>query len=155
MRSEATTVSAYLDSLPGERRRIVDAVREVILANIDADFEEGMQYGMLGYYLPHTRYPAGYHADPAQPLPFASIGSQKRHVGLYLFCVYCSEEENGRFRDEWLASGKPLDMGKSCVRVKRLDDIPLDVLGRVFERMTAARFIESYEAGRRASSSGR
>jgi len=147
MQSRATTVAAYLKSLPADRRKTIAALRKVIRSNIDPAFEEGMQYGMLGYYLPHSRYPAGYHCNPEQPLPFASIASQKNHVGLYLFCVYTSPEEERAFREDWLASGKKLDMGKSCVRVKRLEDVPLDVVGRTFARVSAKRFVANYERG--------
>ena len=145
MQSKAKTVKEYLAALPEDRRKAIEEVRKVIRKNIDKAFEEGMQYGMLGYYLPHSKYPAGYHCDPKQPLPFASIASQKNHIGLYLFCIYCSEGETERFREEWLASGKRLDMGKSCVRVKRLEDIPLDVVGRTFKRVTAKKFVAAYE----------
>ena len=145
MQSKANTVKEYLAALPEDRRKAIEEVRKVIRKNIDKAFEEGMQYGMLGYYLPHSKYPAGYHCDPKQPLPFASIASQKNHIGLYLFCIYCSEGEAERFREEWLASGKKLDMGKSCVRVKRLEDIPLDVVGRAFKRVTAKKFVAAYE----------
>lgn len=146
MQSKATTVREYLASLPQDRRRAVEAIRAVIRKNIDKAFEEGMQYGMLGYYLPHSKYPAGYHCDPEQPLPFVSVASQKNHIGLYLFCIYTSPEEQAGFREDWLASGKKLDMGKSCVRIKKLEDLPLDVLGRALRRMTAKKFVASYEA---------
>jgi len=125
-----TTVAAYLKSLPADRRAAIEAIREVVNANIDPRFEEGIQYGMIGWYLPHSEYPDGYHCDPKQPLPFASVASQKSHIGLYLFCIYTSEDEKARFVEEWKATGKRLDMGKSCVRVKKLDDLPLEVLGR-------------------------
>jgi len=142
------TVKEYLAALPEDRRKTIEAIRKVIRKNIDKKFEEGIQYGMLGYYLPHSEYPAGYHCDPKQPLPFASIGSMKRHIALHLFCIYCDAAEQERFREEWLAAGKKLDMGKSCVRVKKLEDIPLDVVGRSFKRMTAKKFVKAYEAGR-------
>jgi hypothetical protein len=148
MPTKPKTVEAFLDALPEDRRQAIEAIRKVVRKNIDKKFEEGIQYGMLGYYLPHSAYPAGYHCDPKQPLPFASIGSQKNHIGLYLFCIYCDPDEQERFKEEWLATGKRLDMGKSCVRVKKLDDLPLDVLGRAFKRMTASKFVKAYEAGR-------
>jgi len=143
-----TTVAAYLKSLPADRRAAIEAIREVVNANIDPRFEEGIQYGMIGWYLPHSEYPDGYHCDPKQPLPFASVASQKSHIGLYLFCIYTSEDEKARFVEEWKATGKRLDMGKSCVRVKKLDDLPLEVLGRAFRRIRAKDFVASYEAAR-------
>ncbi|HEV7488121.1 MAG TPA: DUF1801 domain-containing protein [Thermoanaerobaculia bacterium] len=89
MQSKATTVSDYLASLPPDRRTAIEAVREVILANLDHDYEEGMQYGMIGYYVPHRVYPAGYHADPKQGLPFAGLASQKNYMSVYLMGLYC------------------------------------------------------------------
>lgn len=140
-------MAAYLSELPDERRAALEAVIALGQEKLDARFELGMQYGMPAWYLPHSEYPKGYHADPKQPLPFASVASQKRHIGLYLFCVYCDEPEKERFVQEWKATGKRLDMGKSCVRVKDLDGIPMDVLGQAFKRMTAKRFVAAYEAG--------
>ena len=101
MQSKAKTVKEYLASLTVDRRRMVEALRRVIRKNIDKDFKEGMQYGMPAWFLPHSKYPNGYHCDPKQPLPFASIASQKNHIGLYLFCIYCSPEEQSRFVEEW------------------------------------------------------
>ena len=145
MSPKPTTAAAYLAALPQDRREALEAIRKVVRKNLDPKFEEGIQYGMLAWYLPHSEYPAGYHCDPKQPLPFASIASQKNHIGLYLFCIYCSEDDKQRFVEEWKASGKKLDMGKSCVRVKKLEDIPMDVLGRAFKRATAKKFVAAYE----------
>ena len=88
MQSKATTVEQYLAELPEDRRKAIEAVRQVILKNLDKDYEEGIQYGMIGYYVPHRVYPAGYHCDPKQPLPFAGLASQKNYMSLYLMCVY-------------------------------------------------------------------
>ncbi len=145
MQSRAETVSQYLAGLPADRRRALAELRKVIRANLDPAIREGMQYGMIGYFVPHSVYPAGYHCDPKQPLPFASIASQKNHMALYLFCLYCDPQEVERFRREWLETGKRLDMGKSCVRFKRIEDVPLDVVAAAIRRMTAKRFIEFYE----------
>ncbi|HYE03661.1 MAG TPA: DUF1801 domain-containing protein, partial [Phycisphaerales bacterium] len=116
MQSRATTVEAYLASLPPERRAALQAVRRVILDNLDRDFEEGMQYGMIGYYVPHRVFPPGYHCDPKQPLPFAGLASQKNYMSVYLMGLYGAPEEESWFRRAWAASGKKLDMGKSCIR---------------------------------------
>ena len=97
MQSKATTVEQYLAELPEDRRKAVEAVRQVVLKNLDKDFEEGMQYGMIGYYVPHRVYPAGYHCDPKQPLPFAGLASQKNHMALYLMCVYGESDHRGGF----------------------------------------------------------
>lgn len=161
MQSAAPTVREYLDSLPDERRAIVEAVRGVILANLDAGYNEGMQYGMIGYAVPHSVFPAGYHTDPEQPLPFAALASQKNYVSLYLMGLYtggtCDEEteEVRWFREAWGKSGKKkLDMGKSCIRFKKLDDLPLDVIGETIRRMPAQLYIERYQAGLAAAGIG-
>jgi hypothetical protein len=144
----------YLATLPEDRRHALETLRATIKKNLGAGFEEGIQYGMIGYYVPHSVYPAGYHCDPRQPLPFASIASQKSHIGIYLFCIYTEPGEADRFREEWLATGKRLDMGKSCVRVKKIEDVPLDVLGRAIKRATLKRFVASYEAGLAGTKAG-
>lgn len=146
MQSKANTVEQYLASLPEDRREAVTAIREVILENLDDDYEEGMQYGMIGYCVPHRVYPAGYHANPKQPLPFVSIASQKSHLALYLMSIYGSPEQEKWFREAWAKTGKKLDMGKSCVRFKRLEDVPLEVIGEVIRRCPAKKFIGQYEA---------
>ncbi len=140
-----TSTESYLGSLPPERLEIVEAIRAVIAKNIDPRFEEGMQYGMPAWYLPHSEYEHGYHCDPKQPLPYASVASQKSHVGIYLFCIYCDEKDQERFVEEWKKSGCRLDMGKSCIRVKSLDEVPLAVLGRAIKRATAKKFVKAYE----------
>lgn len=143
MQSKATTVKDYLASLPEDRRRTIEAVRAVILKNLDKDFEEGMQYGMIGYYIPHRVFPPGYHCDPKQPLPFAGLASQKNYMSLYLMSVYGGDES--WFRVRWAKSGKKLDMGKCCVRFKTLDDVALDVVGEAVKRMPAKKYIEQYQ----------
>ncbi|UQA54719.1 DUF1801 domain-containing protein [Polyangium aurulentum] len=154
MQSKAGSVEQYLAELPEDRREALEALRAVILKNLDKKgYEEGMQYGMIGYYVPHSVFPAGYHCDPRQPLPFASIASQKSHMALYLMCVYSDAENERWLRDAWARSGKKLDMGKSCIRFKKLSDVPLDVVGELIKRVPASRYIESYQAGL-ASSKG-
>ena len=155
MQSKAKTVERYLAELPAERRETIAAIREIILKNLPKGYEEGMQYGMIGYYVPHSIYPNGYHCDPRQPLPFASIASQKNHMAIYLMCLYGSPEHEAWFRSEWAKSGKKLDMGKSCVRFKKLEDVPLKVVGTAVKRVPVKKFIERYEsvlasAGRRS-----
>jgi hypothetical protein len=145
MQSKATTVRQYLAELPAERRFIIEAVRAVILENLDPLFAEGMQYGMIGYFVPHRVYPAGYHCDPKQPLPFICLASQKNYLSLYLGCVYGPEREQP-FRAAWAKTGKKLDMGKACVRFKKLDDLALEVIGNVIRRTRARDFIKYYES---------
>lgn len=147
MQSKATTVKEYLASLPEERRKAIEAVRQVILKNLDKDYEEGMQYGMIGYYVPHKVFPAGYHCDPKQPLPFACLASQKNHMALYVMGCYGSPEGEKKFRDDWAKTGKKLDMGKSCIRFKKWDDLALDVIGRTIKSMPAKKYIAQYQDG--------
>jgi hypothetical protein len=145
MQSKATTVDAYLSELADDRRAAIEAVRKVILANLDKGFEEGMQYGMIGYYVPHNLYPAGYHCDPKQPLPFACLASQKNHMSLYMMSVYGDASLKTWFESEWKKTGKKLDMGKSCIRFKKAQDLALDVIGAVIRRVTLKKYIEVYE----------
>src|SRR5438046_900300 len=134
---KAASVERYLAALPQDRRSAIEAVREVILENLDKDYEEGMQYGMIGYYVPHRVFPAGYHCDPKQPLPFAALASQKGYMALYLMAVYGDADHQAWFRDAWAKTGKKLDMGKACVRFKKLADLPLSVIGEVIRRVPA------------------
>jgi hypothetical protein len=151
MQSKATTVKDYLASLPEDRRAAISAVRDVIRRNLGPGYEEGMQYGMIGYYVPHKVYPAGYHCDPRQPLPFAGLASQKQHMSMYLMGVYCGcvdgkDSDRARwFREAWVKAGKKLDMGKACVRFKKLEDVPLEVVGEAIRRMPSDEFIREYE----------
>jgi hypothetical protein len=145
MQSKATTVAQYLAELPADRRAVIESVRALILQNLDPVFEEGMQYGMIGYFVPHRVYPPGYHCDPRQPLPFICLASQKNHLSLYLGCVYGPEREKP-FREAWAKTGKKLDLGKSCLRFKKLEDLALDVLGESIRRTSARGFIRYYEA---------
>lgn len=151
MQSKAPTVAAYLASLPADRRATLEAVRRVILKHKDADFAEGMQYGMIGYFVPHTLYPPGYHCDPKQPLPLAGLASQKQHCSLYVMALYTgpNREDNDLvrwFRTAWAKAGKELDMGKACIRFASPDDLALDVLAELFRRVTAKKYIAQYEA---------
>lgn len=158
--SRAETVEQYLAELPDDRRALVGAIRDVVNANLPDGYQEVMQYGMIGWSVPHDRYPAGYHADPTQPLPLASLASQKRYVSLYLMGVYCGCVEGGAdgdavetdearwFRAAWLATGRTLDMGKSCVRMKRYDDVAFEVIAETFRRLPVDEYIARYEAAR-------
>jgi len=146
MPSAAKTVEAYLAALPAERRAALEGVRAVLRKNLDPAIEEGMQYGMIGYYIPHRVYPAGYHCDPKQPLPFAGLAAQKNHLALHLMYLYGSAEHDERFRLAWAKTGKKLDMGKACLRFKKLDDLALDVIGESIARVRASEYIARYEA---------
>lgn len=147
MQSKAATVEQYLAELPPDRRAALTALRALFRKHLDRDFEEGMQYGGIGYYVPHRVFPPGYHCDPRQPLPFAGLASQKNHIGLYFMSLYMDPAEYARFTAAWKAAGKKLDMGKSCVRVKKLEDVPQDVVADVFKRITAAQYVALYQSG--------
>ena len=144
MQSNAKTVEQYLKELPEDRRAAISAIRKMILQNLDKDFEEGIQYGMIGYYVPHRFFPDGYHCDPKQPLPFVSVASQKNHMAVYLMCIYMDKSEE-QFRSAWLKSGKKLDMGKSCIRFKKLEDVALDVIADVIRNVSAKGFVARYQ----------
>ncbi len=146
MQSKATTVAQYLAELPDDRRAMIEAVRQVIVKNIDPTFEEGMQYGMIGYYVPHSLFPAGYHCAPKQPLPFVNLASQKNFMSLYCMALYGSPAEEAKFREDYSKAGKKLDMGKSCIRFKRVEDLALDVIAKFLKRMTAKKYIAFYQA---------
>ena len=153
MQSKAATVAEYLASLPPDRREAVEAVRAVILKNLDKDFVEGMGYGMMGYSVPHSVFPAGYHCDPKQPLPYAGIASQKQGISVYLMGLYIGGGEAGEetddsrwFRAAWAKTGKKLDMGKACIRFKRVEDVPLELIGEAIRRVPSKVYIERYVA---------
>lgn len=157
-RTQPASISDYLAALPDDRRVLVEAVRQMVIENLDDGFEEGIQYGMIGWYIPHRFYPDGYHCDPKQPVPFLALASQKNYVSLYLMGIYADASERERFERDWAAAGLKLDMGKSCLRFKRLDDISLPILAETLRRMPSSRFLELYEAAippkRRRSTSG-
>jgi hypothetical protein len=143
--SDAATVQEYLDALPDERRAALGAVREVILANLPDGYVETMNWGMISYEIPLTRYPDTYNE---QPLGYAGLASQKRYMSLYLMGVYADPEAREWFERAYAERGKKLDMGKSCLRFKRLDDLPLDVIGTLVARTPVDEFLRLYEASR-------
>jgi len=151
MQSKAATVAQYLAELPEDRRKAIEQVRAVIRKNLDKNYEEGMQYGMIGYYVPHTVYPNGYHCDPRQPLPFAALASQKNAMSLYLMSVYMKPADSQWFIQTWKKTGKKLDMGKSCIRFKKAEDLALDVIAEAIKRVPAKDYIAVYEANLSAS----
>jgi hypothetical protein len=143
MKSTATTVGAYLDELPADRRKAIAQVRTTILENLPDGYEEGMQFGMIGYYVPLERYPDTYNG---QPLAVAALANQKRYMALYLMAQYGQGE--GWLREEYAKRGLKLDMGKSCVRFRSLDELPLDVVGQVIAATPVDEFLRLYETAR-------
>jgi hypothetical protein len=146
MADQPTTVKQYLDSLPADRRAAVSKVRAAVNKGLPKGYKEGIQYGMIGWFVPHGVFPAGYHCDPKQPLPFASLASQKNHMALYLMCIYQDEKHKDWFVKEWKATGKKLDMGKSCIRFKRIGDLPLEVVTEAIRRVPVKDFVAHYES---------
>ena len=150
MRSEATTVQAYLDALPDDRREAIEAVRETVLAHLPEGYEEAMNWGMIAYQVPLEAFPDTYNG---QPLMYAALASQKNHMAVYLSAIYADDEERERFEERYRATGKRYDVGKSCVRFRRLDDLPLGVIGEAVAAVPMERFVETYESGRRSARS--
>ena len=144
-RGAASSVEAYLAQLPADRRAAIAKVRDVVNANLPEGYEEGLQYGMIGWYIPLSRYPETYNG---QPLCLAALASQKSHMALYLMGVYGSPKLAAWFEAAFEAAGKRLDMGKSCVRFKSLDALPLDVIGETIRRVPVAAFLAQYEDAR-------
>ncbi len=144
MKSSATTVKEYLDSLPADRRSAIEAVRKVILKNLDKNYEESMLWGMIGYAVPHRVWPLGYHCDPKKPLMMAALASQKNTMTVYLMSVYSEKAERAWFEKSWAKTGKKLRMGGCCVHFKTLEDAALDVIGEAIRRTPAKVCIDNY-----------
>jgi len=145
MQSKAKTVEEYLESLPDERAEIISALRNAIRKNLPKGFEETMQYGMISYVVPHKLYAAGYHAKPTDALPFISVASQKNHIAVYHMAVYGGVLHDW-FVKEWKKfTDKKLDMGKSCIRFKKPEDVPVKLIGTLATKMTVKEWIAIYE----------
>jgi hypothetical protein len=144
-RSDADSPEAYLAELPSGRREALARAREIILENLSEGYEEGMQFGMISYHVPLERYPNTYNG---RPLGVAALASQKNHLSLYLLGICYAPETESWFRERFEASGKKLRMGRSCVRFKKLDDLPLDVIGEAIRRVPPEDLIGTYEASR-------
>lgn len=146
MQSSAATPQEYVDSLPDDRKAIIEELRTAILKNLPDGFEEVMNYGMLGYVVPHSLYPAGYHCDPKLPLPFMSLASQKHFIAVYHMGLYADENVMKWFTEAFAkASKKKLDMGKSCVRFKKSEDVPVALIGKLASKFTVKQCIKLYE----------
>lgn len=147
MQSKATTVDAYLAELPDERKKAMTELRKVIKKNIPKGFKEVMGYGMAGWCVPHSLYPPGYHCTPELPLPFMGMASQKNFIAVYHMGVYADPKLLKWFTDAHAkASPKKLDMGKSCMRYKKPEDIPYKLIGELASKITVKEWIEMYES---------
>ena len=147
MQSKATTVDAYLAELPEERQKPMEKLRKVIKKNLPKGFKESMGYGMMGWSVPHSIYPAGYHCNPKDPLPFMGLASQKNSINLYHMGFYADPKLLKWFQEAHAkASAKKLDMGKSCIRYKKAEDIPYDLIGELASKITVDEWIKMYES---------
>ena len=146
MQSKAETVEKYIDELSVNRKEVIQKLREIVLENLPEGFQECMNYGMIGYVVPHSIYPDGYHCDTSLPLPFMNIASQKNHIGFYHMGIYSDENLLNWFTEEYKNQvPTKLDMGKSCIRFKNPKKIPFDLLGELVSKMTVDQWIEKYE----------
>lgn len=147
MNYDANTPEEYIALLPEDRQPIVEKLRTIIKKNLPKGFEEGINYKMLGYYVPHSIYPDGYHCDPKLPLPFMNLASQKNSINLYHSGIYAKKELYDWFVAEYPKHSKrKLDMGKSCIRFKYIDDIPYDLIAELCTKLTVNEWINIYES---------
>lgn len=152
MQSKALTPQEYMDALPEERRQAINALRKAITKNLPKGFKEVISYGMLGYVVPHSLYPTGYHCDPKLPLPFINIASQKNFIAVYHMGIYSDKDLLNWFTTEYPKHSKSkLDMGKSCIRFKKPEQIPFELIGELAAKMSPQKWIEVYETNLKAS----
>lgn len=147
MTSNATSPEEYIAEAPEERRDALEKLRRTINDNLPKNFSEGMQYGMIGYFISHEVYPDGYHCDSKQPLPFMSFASQKNSINFYHMGIYADKDLLDWFTSEFPKySKKKLDMGKSCMRFKKPEDIPYELIGELVQKVSAEDWIKTYES---------
>ena len=145
MQAKAKTVKEYMEGLPPDRKEAVSKLRKVILENLPKGFVETINYGMIGYVIPHSLYPDGYHCDPKQPLPFMNIASQKGFIAIYHMGIYADERLLKWFTTEFTKHSKmKLDIGKSCIRFKKPEQIPFGLIGELSKRVSPNDWIETY-----------
>ncbi len=149
MQSKAKTVKEYLVSLPQDKRTSIEAVRKVILKNLPKGYKETMQYGMISYVVPLTMYKEGYLGKKDTPLPYISLASQKNYFALYMLNIYGDKKAENWFKVSYKETGKKLDMGKSCIRFKKSDDLPLDVIGKAVAYTPVKTHIQHYVESRK------
>lgn len=142
----ATTPEEFIATLPPDRAEAVARLREVIKENLQPGFEEGMQYGGIGYFIPHSIFPAGYHCDPKQPLNFLTISNTKGHIALHALGLYCMPELKAKFVEDYESSGNKIDMGAGCIRFKKPETIQYDAIGRMVRGITCEGYIAQYSA---------
>jgi uncharacterized protein YdhG (YjbR/CyaY superfamily) len=146
MQSKATTVDEYIEELPPDRKEAIKTLRKVILENLPEGFKEEMSYGMIGYVVPHSIYPKGYHCTPKLPLPFLNIASQKNYIAVYGMGVYADKQLLKWFTDNYAKhTSSKIDMGKGCIRFKKPDQIPFKLIGELASKVTVEEWIKLYE----------
>jgi len=146
MKATGNTVKEILANVPQDRLAAFNKLHDVIVKNLPKGFEAAISYGGLGYVIPHTLYPAGYHCKPSEPLPFAGLASQKNSINFYHMGIYSDPKLLEWFVSEYPKHSKQkLDMGKSCIRFKKLDEIPYQLIGELMKKMTAEQWINTYE----------
>ena len=146
MPTKPTTIQDYLNDIPEERKAPFEKLRNIILENIPEGFDERMSYKMLGYVVPHSIFPAGYHCDPKLPLPFINLANQKGFIALYHMGIYADEKTYKWFVEEYKKVCKyKLDMGKSCIRFKKMEDIPYDLVAELMRKFTPQQWIDLYQ----------
>lgn len=146
MQSKSNTVDNYIENLQEDRKTAILELRKVILKNIPKGFTEEMSYGMLGYVVPHSMYPLGYHCDPKLPLPFINVASQKNFIAIYHMGIYSDKKLLEWFTNEYPKHCKTkLDMGKSCIRFKKIEQIPFKLIGELAAKVTPEQWISIYE----------
>ena len=146
MQSKATSVEQYIAELPEERQAVISMLRKIIKKNLPKGFQECMGYGMIGYVIPHSMYPAGYHCNPGLPVPFMNLASQKNFVAVYNMAVYGDPKLLKWFTDEYARAGVgKLDMGKSCIRFKNMDKVPYELIGELASKVSPKQWLEFYE----------
>jgi hypothetical protein len=147
MQSKAISPKQYLEELPEDRKEPINKLRQQIIDNLPKGVEEQMNYGMLGYVIPHSFYPNGYHCNPKMPLPFMNLASQKNFIAVYSMVIYAKKDLYDWFTSEYAKRCKfKLDMGKSCIRLKSMDDIPYELIGELTTKVSTEEWIEIYES---------
>ncbi|RYG54788.1 MAG: DUF1801 domain-containing protein [Chitinophagaceae bacterium] len=150
--NDSTTVDSYIANLPAERMAAVTKLRKTILKNIPKGYSESFAFGMIAYSVPHSIFPEGYHCNPSQPLPFLMVANQKNFIALYHMGIYAEPKLLKWFTDEFPNHAtKKLDMGKSCIRFKDMEDIPYELIGELMKKMTVQNWIDTYQAAFRSS----
>lgn len=147
MHIQATSPDDYIGQVPEDRKLVMEQIRQALLDNLPEGFQEGISYGMIAYFVPHTIYPDGYHCDPKVPLPFINLASQKNHIALYHLGIYADPDLLAWFTEEYPKhSTRKLDMGKSCIRWKKPEHIPIGLIAELAKKVTVKDWIARYEA---------